>query len=57
MKGVKTAKRVLNSKDEAAEWMVNNVKDIKNAFIEERPGEDSKCLRLSGANTIVIRRR
>lgn len=45
MKNVKTAKRVLPSHDEAAEWMVNNIKDIKNAHIEERPGEDSKCLR------------
>lgn len=45
MKGVKTAKRVLTSHDDAAEWMANNIKDLKNAYIEERPGEDSKCLR------------
>jgi hypothetical protein len=45
MKNVKTAKRVLQTHDEAAQWMANNVKDIKNAYIEERQGEDSKCLR------------
>lgn len=45
LKGQKKAKRVLLSHDDAAKWMVNNMNDVKKAYIEERPGEDSKCLR------------
>lgn len=38
-KGRKTALRVLDSKEEAEEWLKNNGGD----FIETRPGEDKKC--------------
>ena len=38
-KNRKTALRVLNSKEEAEEWMKNNGGD----YIEVRPGEDKKC--------------
>lgn len=39
-KGRKTALRVLGSKEEAEEWLTSNGGD----FIEERPGEDKKCV-------------
>ena len=38
-KGRKTAMRVLNSREEAEQWMSANGGD----FIETRPGEDKKC--------------
>ena len=38
-KGRKTALRVLNSQEEAEEWMAANGGD----HIEVRPGEDKKC--------------
>lgn len=37
--GRKTALRVLDSMEEAGEWMTNN----KGDFVEIRPGEDKKC--------------
>jgi len=39
-KGRKTALRVLDSKEEAEQWMNDNGGD----YIEERPGEDKKCM-------------
>jgi len=40
-KGRKTALRVLDSKEDAERWMQDNG---KGDFIEERKGEDKKCL-------------
>jgi len=42
VKGVKKAKRVLDSQADAATWMAD--KDLKGSFIEERPGECTRCL-------------
>lgn len=45
VKGIKTAKRVLPTKEEAEEWLASNSLKFKvPTYIEERPGEDSKCL-------------
>lgn len=44
-KGRKTALRVLDTKDDAEIWMNDNGGD----YIEERPGEDKKCLEYCSA--------
>jgi len=44
-KGRKTALRVLDTREAAEEWMATGGGD----FIEERPGEDKKCLEYCAA--------
>ena len=44
VKGIKKAKRVLDSMAEAEKWMANNPQG-KKGYIETRPGEDSRCKR------------